>query len=174
MANVAFTKLGLKINKEVKTISYNDQEIEIKQYLPVNEKLDMISRIINYSVDEMKFYNIGKLELFMALEVIFTYTNVRCTDKQKEDPCKLYDTFISSGFYDIIIKEIPESELEWIEETMMETVEALYKYHNSVMGLIDTIQQDYSSLDFDATAIQEKIANPENLTLLKDIMTKLG
>lgn len=174
MANVAFTKLGLKLNKDIKNIFYNDQEIEIKQYLPVNEKLDMISRIINYSADEMKFYNVGKLEIFMALEIIFTYTNVKCTDKQKEDTCKLYDTFVSSGFYDAIIKEIPESELGWIEETMMDTVEALYKYHNSVMGLIDTIQQDYSNLDFDATNIQEKIANPENLALLKDIMTKLG
>lgn len=174
MANVAFTKLGLKIDKENKILMYNDQEIEIKQYLPVNEKLDMISRIINYSADEMKFYNVGKLEIFTVLETIFTYTNVKCTDKQKEDTCKLYDIFVSSGFYEAVLNEIPESEIQWIEQTVMDTVEALYKYHNSVMGLIDTIQQDYSDLDFSATDIQEKIANPENLALLKDIMTKLG
>ena len=48
MAKVAFTKLGLKLNKDnVKTITFNDQEIEIKQYLPVNDKLALISRVIN-------------------------------------------------------------------------------------------------------------------------------
>ena len=114
MAKIAFTKLGLKLNKEIKTITWGDQEIEIKQYLPVNEKLDMITRILNSSADEMRFYNIGKIEIVTALEFIFTYTNINVTDKQKEDICKLYDLFVSSGFYDAIIAEIPEDEQEWI------------------------------------------------------------
>ena len=34
--------------------------------------------------------------------------------------------------------------------------------------------KDYSNLDFEASDIQKKIADPENLSLLKDILTKLG
>ena len=52
MAKVAFTKLGLKLNKEVKTFIWNDQEIEIKQYLPVDEKLALIGNVISNSYED--------------------------------------------------------------------------------------------------------------------------
>ncbi len=174
MAKIAFTKLGLKLDKEIKTISFADQEIEIRQYLTVNEKLDMINRIINNSADDMNFYNVAKLNIFMTLETIFMYTNINFTDKQKEDVCKLYDLVVSSGFYDAVINEIPEEELEWIEDTLMDTVESIYKYQNSILGILESVSQDYSELDFDANNIREKLADPDNLALLKGIMTKLG
>ena len=58
MAKIAFTKLGLKPNKEIKTITWGDQEIEIKQYLSANEKLEMISNVINLSADDNNFANL--------------------------------------------------------------------------------------------------------------------
>ena len=61
-----------------------------------------------------------------------------------------------------------------IEEILKDTVDSIYKYQNSIMGILDTISQDYSSLDFDATEIQKKIGDPENLALLKGIMSRLG
>jgi hypothetical protein len=42
-----FAKLGLKMNNNIKTIIINEQEIEVKQYAPINEKLVMIGNIIN-------------------------------------------------------------------------------------------------------------------------------
>ena len=56
----------------------------------------------------------------------------------------------------------------------METVEAVYTYNNSVMGILDTISQDYSNLNLEASDIQQKLADPNNLALLKDIVGKLG
>ena len=38
MAKVSFTKLGLVKNQEINIVKGNDQEIEIKQYLPNNDK----------------------------------------------------------------------------------------------------------------------------------------
>ena len=174
MAKIAFTKLSLKPNKDIKTINWAEQEIEIKQYLPVNEKLELIGRVINNSADDMKFYNVGKIEIFLALETLFAYTNINFTDKQKEDVCKLYDIIVSSGFYDAIMEEIPESELDWIEDTLMNTVDSIYKYQNSVLGILENVSQDYSNLDLDASKIYGELADPNNLTLLKNVMTKLG
>lgn len=174
MAKVAFTKLNLKVDKEIKTINWADQEIEIRQYLPVNDKLDMISRIINNSADDMKFYNVGKIEIFTALELIFTYTNIGFTEKQKEDVCKLYDLLVSSGLYSAIITEIPKVEREWIEDIVKDTVSSIYAYQNSVMGILDTVSQDYSNLNLDATEIHKKLGDPDNLALLKGIMARLG
>ena len=47
MAKVAFSKLGLKVNQDIKTIEFNGQNIEVKQYLPIQDKLRLISNIIN-------------------------------------------------------------------------------------------------------------------------------
>lgn len=174
MAKIAFTKLGLKPNKEIKTIVWNEQTIEILQYLPVDEKLQLISRIINNSAEDMKFYNVGKVDMFTALEIIYAYTNINFTEKQKEDICKLYDLLVSSGLYSAIMKEIPKAEKEWIEDVVMDSIGNIYNYQNSILGILDSVTQDYSNLNLDAENIQQKIADPENLELLKGIMTRLG
>ena len=58
MAKIAFSKLGIKKpNEEVKTIIFNENEIEVKQYLPIQEKLRIIGDAINNSMDGNKFYN---------------------------------------------------------------------------------------------------------------------
>jgi len=52
-----FAKLGLKLDNNIKTIVINEQEIEVKQYLPINDKLDLISTVINLSMDDNNFAN---------------------------------------------------------------------------------------------------------------------
>ena len=42
MAKLAFTKLSLSKNQEVKIVEFNSQDIEVKQYLPVNDKFEVI------------------------------------------------------------------------------------------------------------------------------------
>ena len=175
MAKVSFTKLGLKVKYETKSIIIADQEIEIKQYLPVNDKLELISRVINLSSeDDMKFYNVGKMEIFLNLEILFTYTNINFTDKQKEDVCKLFDLVESSGLLNQVLERIPEEEIEFIKHVLLDTVESIYNYQNSVMGILDNISQDYSALNLDASEIQAKLADPENMALLKSVLTRLG
>ena len=44
----------------------------------------------------------------------------------------------------------------------------------AIMGILDTIAKDYDTLDFDVNSLRDKLSSAENLTLLKDIMTKLG
>ena len=94
-----FAKLGLKVNSTVKTIVINEQEIEIKQYLPVNEKLRLIGDVIGQAADENNFSNPIKLEVFTKLEIVFAYTNLSFTEKQKEDLVKLYDILESNNIF---------------------------------------------------------------------------
>ena len=174
MAKVSLTKLDLKLNKEVHVIEFNGQEIEVKQYLPVNNKLELIGNVINAAHDENNFSNPVKISVFTTLEILYAYTNINFTDKQKEDLTKLYDLAISSGLVSEIIKAIPEAEYQEILCGISDSIEAIYTYQNSVMGILDTIATDYSSLNFDATEIQKKIGDPENMALLKQVLTKLG
>lgn len=174
MAKLSFNKLKLKMSEEVVNINFNEQIIEVKKYLPINQKLEMIGNVLTLAADENKFWNIGKLDLFFALEILYNYTNLTFTDKQKDDHCKLYDLVETSGLLKEITNAIGYEELDKVYEMLMETVEAVYTYNNSVMGILDTISKDYSNLSLEASEIQKQLADPNNLSLLKDVMAKLG
>ena len=174
MAKIGFTKLSLKRKNEVKTITINNNQIEIKQYLPVNKKLDLIARVINGAHDQNNFPNPIKIEVIGTLEMIMAYTNISFTEKQKEDIPKLYDLLEENGVIKDIISQIPEDEYNFIIDGINKTVDAVYAYNNSVLGILESVSQDYSNLDFDIEKIQQAISNPENLELLKDVLTKLG
>lgn len=174
MAKLAFTKLGLKTNTDIETLEFNEQTIEIKQYLPVNDKLTLISEVINNSADENNFANPVKVEVYATIAIIEAYTNITFTDKQKEDITKLYDKVVSSGLYQMIIHSIPVEEINNLFDALRSSIDAIYSYRNSVMGILENISADYSNLDLDASAIQAKLADPENMALLKSILTKLG
>ena len=60
---VTFTKLGLKKNQEIKTIVLNEQSVEVKQYLPMNDKLDLMGKVLTDSQDENNFANPIKIEI---------------------------------------------------------------------------------------------------------------
>ena len=174
MAKVSFTKLGLKKNEDVGILHINEQDIEVKQYLPVNEKLELISSVINSAADENNFSNPVKENVFLTLEILYHYTNINFTDKQKEDPVKLYDLVVSSGLVNKVTDLIPEEELDEVINGVAQSVKAIYAYKNSALGILESISQDYSALNLDATEIQQKLADPDNMALLKQVLTKLG
>ena len=174
MAKVSLTKLGLKVNQDIKNIEFNEQIIEVKQYLPINDKLELISNVINLAHDENNFSNPVKVSVFTTLEMMYAYTNINFTDKQKEDPTKLYDMLVSSGLVTEVFRAIPEEEYHEIVSGVEDSIEAIYAYRNSVMGILDTISTDYSNLNLDASEIQKKIGDPENMEFLKQVLTKLG
>lgn len=174
MAKPTFAKMALKMNTEIKTVKIGEQDIEVKQYLPINDKLNLIASVLNNSADENNFSNPIKLDVFTNLEIIFTYTNLSFTDKQKEDLVKLYDILESNNIFNQIITAIPSEEYNSIIDGIQKCSDAIYTYRNSVLGLMDVITQDYSDLDLDASKIQQEIADPNNLALLKSVLTQLG
>ena len=179
MAKVPFSKLQASVNGCETQISYANKageeiKYEVKHYLPFKEKLDLVSKIINQSVDDNGFYNPMRVKLFMALEVVYAYTNLSFTDKMKEDPFKLYDILVSTGIFDNIVNVICDKDWEEIQDNVWSTIDNIYQYNNSFIGLLDTLKTDYNNLNLDAMEIQNSLANPENLALLKDVLAKLG
>ena len=174
MSKIAFTKLGLKRNDEIKTIDWNGQKIEVIQFLPTIDKIDLITKVISFSADDHTFYNPCKLEIVNKVLTIITYTNINLTEKQSEDILKLHDLFVSSGFYDAVITAIPDSELEYINDGIWSTVKEIYRYRDSVHGILASIAEDYKDTDFDVQKIlTDMTSNKEGLEALKEITTKL-
>ena len=176
MAKIAYSKLGLNkmVNKEPSVIEFNDQQIEVAQYLPIEKKLDLISDIINSSLDNNTYYNPCRIEIFMLTKIIEVYTNLTITDKQKEDIFKFYDQLVASGFADKVLDNIPADDYIFIHRSVTKTIKNIYQQKNSALGILESISTDYSNLNLDASEIQSKLADPENLDLLRAVLTKLG
>jgi hypothetical protein len=175
MAKVPFTKLKCKINTNEIPVQIGEETIAVKQYLPIQEKLELIGKVVMAAHEQDENYsNPVKAGVYRDLEVIFAYTNISFTDKQKEDLPKLFDMLYSSGVITEVLKNIPEDEYMEIVWGVKDSIEAIYKYQNSVLGILDTIKEDYSNLDLNIDELISNITDPEALRTLKQVLTNFN
>lgn len=173
MAQVTYTKLGLKPNfDEIAIIHCGNEQIEVKQFLPLEKKLEVLTSIINNSIDERGFYNTARIDFNIKMEMLYAYTNIKFTDKQKENSMKLYDNFVASGLMKQIWDLIPENDRDWFEKHTNASIVSIMNYRNSVYGILDSLQTDYSNLNLDVDAIKNKLTNDTNIKDLKEIFDK--
>lgn len=174
MAKPTYAKLKLSADITPKELEWGEQKIEIKQYLPIEKKLEFIGDVLNAAADDNRFYAQGKVDMFFALKVIEVYTNLSITDKQKENSAKLYDEIKASGFYANVINLIPAEEVDYLYDLVCDTEEQVYKYENSAYGILDAVNKDYDNLNFDIEKLTNDISNKENVQFLDQVLTKLG
>lgn len=173
MAKIPFSKLGVKVETDAAHLPWGDYSIEVNKYLPMGEKTEMISKIINQSSDNNGYYNPLKIKVYLTLEVLYRYTNLSFTEKQKENELKLYDMVISSGLFDKVIALIPEAEWQELQTTIWDTISNIYEYKNSAMGILETINSDYNNLSLDVENIQNAVSG-EDMEFLKNVLDKMG
>ena len=175
MAKVAFSKLKCKINEDSIPLQIGEETIAIKQYLPIQEKLELIGNVVMAAHEaDYNFSNPVKTNVYRDLEVVFAYTNISFTDKQKEDLPKLYDLLASTGVLKQIIEAIPEQEYSEICMGVWQSIDSIYKYQNSVLGLLDTIKSDYNNMKLDIDSLNQAITDPEMLEFVKGLLTNVN
>ena len=173
MTKTTYASMKLKVNTQPKEIDFEGNKINVLQYLPIEDKYDLVMITLQKSLED-GIYNPIKKDMYFHLYMVYMYTDISFTEKQKENPTKLYDLLNGNGLLEKIIDAVPQTEYDELIHGIYDTIDAVYSYQNSVLGILDTISQDYSNLNLDATEIQKKLADPENMALLKNIMTKLG
>ena len=87
-------------------------------------------------------YNPVKVDMFFHLYTIYIYTNISFTEKQKENPNKLYDSLKSSGLMDEVLKMIPEEEYKMLYDYLEELITIKTKRNRSVVSLIESVISD--------------------------------
>jgi len=155
MANktVSYANLKLKVNSEVRTFEYDGQEIEVRQYLGMSDKCDLIAVALQ-KAEENGVYNPALLDMFFHLNIVYLYTNLSFTDKQKEDEFKIYDTLRSNGILDKVIENMNETEYNELFTYMDTLMNDILQYHNTAGAVLQTIIQDL----------------PKNAAIAKDIV----
>ena len=89
MAKVSLTKVTPLKAGEIKEVNIQDEIVQVRQYLPVDEKIALTERVLTRAFDETNYYSIYRLTLYTEIEIIKTYTNFNFTEKQLENIPKL-------------------------------------------------------------------------------------
>lgn len=171
MAKIAFSKLNKIKSIPAKIITIADAEVSVAQYLPLEEKLNLIQSVIEQSGNgEEGFYNIVKLQTYYTIEMLQTYTNISFTEKQLEDTPKLYDAIVMNNIWEEIAKAIPQSEQDYIWGNVLTLAREVTEYNHSALGILKAISQNYGEEGFTLDKINEmltKLQNPEEMDLVK-------
>ena len=175
MAKVSFTKLNKIKSLEPIDIKIGEETISVIQYLPLEKKLAIMQNIIEQAGNnEEGFYNIVKLTVFYTIEMLRAYTNISFTEKQLEEPQKLYDIIVLNNIWNEVKKAIPQSELTDMWENTCALAREITDYNHSALGILNLVSNDYDNLNLDVKEMTEKLSDRTNLTLIKDLLTKLG
>jgi hypothetical protein len=134
MAKVSYTNLKLKVDQRVETFDFNGQTIEVKQYLPIEDKYDLVM-IALQKAEEEGIYNPIKIQFYFDLYIVYMYSNISFTDKQKENEFKLYDTLASNGIIASIFELIPDDEYNELMTYIKELIQVKTTFNNSAAGL---------------------------------------
>ena len=174
MAKVSLNKITPIKSVEPITTMIGDSEITIKQYLPINDKLAFTERVLAAALDETGFLNPVRLDVYMNLEIIKTYTNISLTDKMMEDAPKTYDLLVLNNILEQVISNIPENEYNDLYDAVVDCAEHTVHYLSSFVGMMKTIGNDYNLTKMNVDEIMGTLDDPEKIGLVKNILDKIG
>lgn len=136
-----YSDLKLKVNQKTNITIINDKEIEVLQYLPIEDKIDLI-QIALYKSREGGIYNEMKLDIYFNLYLVYMYTNLEFTDEEKEDEFKLYNELQSNNVFISVIGAMEEDEYDALVNYLMEMKSNNISYSHSAAALLQTVIQD--------------------------------
>lgn len=141
MSKVSYANLKLKIKQDVNTFDFEGNTIEILKYLPIEDKYSLVMVTLQKSLED-GIYNPIKLEQYFNLNLVYMYTNLSFTDKQREDESKIYDTLKSNGFIDMFLTNLDETEYDDLISYLEDEIDAEMTYKTTAAGVISKFIDD--------------------------------
>ena len=166
--------LGIEgIDTSLEFVSIGNTQVAIKKNIPILEKMELISDIVNASIDDNDFYNpcLGKINLLVKL--VLAYTDIEVSEDISI--FDLYDIF-SNGVFQVVIPIVSESpDYSFIVRGVEEFLHSIYEYKNSARGILKGLMADAKESNLELEDIVKDInLAPESLAMVKDVLDKLG
>lgn len=174
MAKVSLSKIAPIKKIDPVVIHIGEEEIAVTQYLPTDDKIALIERVLNITVDDTGFFNPMRLEVIFHLELIRTYTNISITDNMMSNPTKTYDTLCMNKILDAVVEAIPEEEYNFLFDTAEDCAHHITKYNNSIMGVLNSVSNNYNETSFKLDELLKDLDNPAKVGFVKEVLEKLG
>lgn len=149
-----YSDLKLKTNTKTNIAKLADgTEIEVLEYLPVEDKIDLIQIALQKSM-ENGIYNDIKLDMYFNLYIIYMYTNIEFTPEERNDEFKLYNELESNDIILSVIGAMREEE------------------YNSLLNYLETIRDNNTTYKMSAAALFQSFIQdlPKNAQAAADMV----
>lgn len=166
---VSYANMKLKVNTSVETFDFKGQKVQVLQYLPAQDKYDLLMITLQKSLED-GIYNEFKLNLYFELNLVYMYTNISFTEKQREDEFKLYDALKSNGFYERFFQAMSEDEYNELLRHLIEIKGASSTYKTSAGAIINKMIDDLPANAETAAKIVDNF-NPNQYKAVVDFAT---
>lgn len=171
MAKITFNKLGLKQKSEIQEVKIGDNVIQVKQYLPSAEKSRLMEFVLNNAANSLGLFDPIRVEVTFALGIMKYYTDVSFTDTQLiKNMDMTYDTLDSNGVFDIIFAAIPKNEFVFMSKTIEKYVDALSRYNNSAVAIINSIKNSSEGLNSELNEILDSVKDKKGMETLTELI----
>jgi hypothetical protein len=125
-----FEALNLAVNTATNEITFNNQKIQVKKYLPVETKAGIVNLAVRGSllkgiVDEVL------VDAYFHLFIVENYTDIIFDQSELSDILVNYDKIISSGLLDEILNAVPQEEYNYLIDCLGNFKEQMIKYSQS-------------------------------------------
>lgn len=163
---VSYTNMKLKVNTEVNTFDFSGQTVEVLKYLPAKDKYDLLMITLQKSM-EQGVYNDFLITMYFELNLVYMYTNISFTEKQREDEFKLYDNLKSNGFFDAFFKVFNEDEYNELFASLNTLRKDMMTYRMSISSVLNNLIDNLPKNAEAAAKIVEQF-NPEQFKAVVD------
>ena len=156
---------GLELQEEKITINWNEQDIEVKGYLSMDKKREMINWVISQS-RRGKAGNLSVIDLEKKWDIAIVnyYTNFKFDIINKDYYNEVYDILNTNNFFDLIVTSIPAKEYSFISEKFKEEVDKDNEYQ---MTIAANIEKMFGSLKESVSQSEEAFRRLEEFDISK-------
>lgn len=153
MANVLFSNLELKNDSKTVPVEINGQTIEVKQFLPTFDKINLVASAVKSSIAD-GVVNEMIVEVTLHYLIIEHYTNVEFSEKDIANMVNTYDLLEANGVIDAVLEALPEGDYD-------ELFEATKAQSEKVDKFIASSLQGYAGQAESAKSLEDLFKRPE-------------
>lgn len=135
--------LKTKDKSYVAAVGPDKTEIQVLQYLPMQDKIDLIEVALQKAEEHNgSIYNEMKLEVYFNLNIIYMYTNLEFSEEDRADEMALYDELQSNDVIASVINAMDEDEYDSLLHYLNVMKNKNSCYNMSAVALIRAFIQD--------------------------------
>lgn len=123
-----------QVNKE-KNIIINDKKVNIKQYLPINDKINLVQIALQQSLED-GVYNEGLLTAYFYTYIVMFYSDIEFSDEQKQDIPSVYDVIETNDIITKVCDAIPKVEFDDLLDLLQDQKKNNTEFKQSTAYLI--------------------------------------
>ena len=109
------------LGDNVKVVDFHGTDIKIKQYLPIQDKINLVGTAYVSGVeieDDLETIDSCKTDILFKLLLVNAYTNIKFNNNLRN-----YDLLLESGLYKVVYDNIPKDELFGLHDMLFDVVE---------------------------------------------------